>query len=192
MHLKFLKVFVLKKISKTLSPDEKRLWKNYTQTIDENYFNKVSDKVETNQNPFKSNINLKALKKRNLKNTSSAFDSILIDKKIFTKLKNGRLTPQRTLDLHGLTYDNAYSRVVSFINLSYQDGVRLILVITGKGRKTINNESFSNKTSSGVLKSAFPTWLKTESLFRLILNVTTAHSSHGGEGAYYVYLRKKL
>ena len=39
----------------------------------------------------------------------------LVGKKIFVKLKNGRLKPERKLDLHGSTYEKARSQVIEFI-----------------------------------------------------------------------------
>ncbi|MCZ4263335.1 Smr/MutS family protein, partial [Limimaricola sp. G21655-S1] len=35
-----------------------------------------------------------------------------------------------------------------------------------------------------------PQWLALQPLAQAVLQVTPAHISHGGEGAYYVYLRR--
>ena len=129
---------------------------------------------------------------QHLRNSSALSPhKIVIDKKLFSKLQGGRLKPERTLDLHGYTYNKAKSQVEKFINQAYLDEKRLLLVITGKGNKSFGNGGFSSNSRVGVLKQAFPTWLETGFLQTLVLNVITSHYSHGGSGAYYVYLRKK-
>jgi DNA-nicking Smr family endonuclease len=65
-----------------------------------------------------------------------------------------------------------------------------VLVITGKGRNAGFTKEFS-KNEGGVLKKSLPLWLKSYNVKRLILDITVAHASHGGDGAFYVYLRKQ-
>ena len=115
---------------------------------------------------------------------------IIIDKKIYSKLRSGRLKPERILDLHGWRYDDAQKKVEKFVSQAYQDRIRLILIITGKGKKLKDNESFFSY-KSGIIKHSLPRWLNSNSVNKLILNVSFAHVSHGGTGAYYVYLRRK-
>ncbi|WP_150121448.1 Smr/MutS family protein, partial [Sulfitobacter sp. HI0023] len=43
----------------------------------------------------------------------------------------------------------------------------------------------------GVLRHQVPQWLSAPPLGGLVLQVTPAHISHGGGGAYYVYLRRQ-
>ncbi|MFG6543173.1 Smr/MutS family protein, partial [Sulfitobacter sp. M22298] len=42
----------------------------------------------------------------------------------------------------------------------------------------------------GVLRHQVPQWLSMPPLSSLVLQVAQAHVSHGGGGAYYVYLRR--
>ena len=181
----------MKKKRKSLTAEESKLWQHYTETISTN----GSDKTIL---PFKKSvktpeININSVKRSTKDESFSEFSTgaLLIDKKIHVKLKNGILKPERTLDLHGLTYDNAYSRVLRFVKSGYQDGKRLLLVITGKGKNPNQCDSFSFENQRGILNQAFPNWLQGNQLKHLILNVSQAHISHGGVGAYYVYLRKK-
>jgi DNA-nicking Smr family endonuclease len=118
-------------------------------------------------------------------------DKLLIDKKVYTKLKKGRLTPSKTLDLHGLRYEDAKLNALTFIRSAYDGNHRLVLIITGKGKYTKKETTYVSNERSGVLRQAFPTWLKDNNISSLILNFTGAHFSHGGSGAFYVYLRKK-
>ena len=68
-------------------------------------------------------------------------------------------------------------------------GLRLILIITGKGRNTEDYDVIPKRR--GVLKATVPNWLAMEPLSSKILQITNAHVKHGGGGAFYVYLRKK-
>ena len=91
------------------------------------------------------------------------------------KLQKGTLAPAARLDLHGFTQDAAHRALLSFLQSSHKGGVRLTLVITGKG---------------GVLKEMVPRWLHQSGFATLIAGIETAHVRHGGAGALYVYLRK--
>ena len=172
-----------------LTPDEKLVWETYVSKAPltdistvESYINPIkvtkTNAIENNKQLIRERVVLSP-------------HQILIDKKIYSKLQSGQLQPERTLDLHGFTYDRAKSQVETFINRAYLDEKRLLLVITGKGNKSSNSDGFSTNSRVGILKRAFPAWLKTGVLKTLVLNVISSHYSHGGSGAYYVYLRKK-
>ncbi|OXS18849.1 DNA mismatch repair protein MutS, partial [Pseudomonas fluorescens] len=57
-----------------------------------------------------------------------------MDKKSFGKMKRGKLVPEDRIDLHGMTLDRAHPALNSFILGSFSRGLRLVLVITGKGK----------------------------------------------------------
>ena len=63
-----------------------------------------------------------------------------------------------------------------------------MLVVTGKGKD--RDEPGPIPTPRGVLRHRVPQWLALPPLSQAVLQVTPAHISHGGEGAYYVYLRR--
>ena len=65
---------------------------------------------------------------------------------------------------------------------------RLTLVVTGKGLRSSTEGRWS---SSGVLKTLLPLWLKTGPISRSVQFFCEAHVSHGGSGAYYVLLRRR-
>jgi DNA-nicking Smr family endonuclease len=91
------------------------------------------------------------------------------------KLQQGELSPAARLDLHGFTQDAAHRAVLAFLRSSHNGGVRLALIITGKG---------------GVLKDMVPRWLSEPGFAGLVAGTEPAHIRHGGAGALYVYLRK--
>jgi DNA-nicking Smr family endonuclease len=43
----------------------------------------------------------------------------------------------------------------------------------------------------GILKRQVPLWLKQPPAAQAVLQIAPAHIRHGGDGAYYVYLRKR-
>ena len=58
-------------------------------------------------------------------------------------------------------------------------GLRCVLVITGKGR-----------LGTGVLRARFLDWLAGPDLRDLVSGYSAAHIRHGGDGAFYVMLRR--
>jgi len=93
-----------------------------------------------------------------------------------------------TLDLHGMTADQAKARLLAYITQSHAMGMRLILVITGKGKHKGYDEF--HRPVGGVLRQSLPDWLRGPTLSNKILQVSQAQPKHGGAGAYYVYLRR--
>ncbi len=103
----------------------------------------------------------------------------VIDRATHRKLSKGRLGLHGTLDLHDMTQTRAYDALLGFLRHAHGSGLRHVLVITGKG--TI---------SGGVLRSAVPHWLATPPFSDLVSGYDTAGRVHGGEGAFYVRLRR--
>ncbi|GAA6200688.1 Smr/MutS family protein [Aquicoccus sp. SU-CL01552] len=113
---------------------------------------------------------------------------VRMDRKAFTRMKRGKLKPEARLDLHGMRLDRAHPALIQFILSSQGTGRRLVLVITGKGKRSADPGPIP--TPRGVLRHQVPHWLSMPPLAQAVLQITPAHLSHGGEGAYYVYLRK--
>ena len=112
-----------------------------------------------------------------------------MDKKNFKKLVKGKMEIEGTIDLHGLTADQAKIKLITFINHSYSLGKRLIIVITGKGKHKGFDEF--QRPINGVLRQNLPEWLSGPSVSNKVLQVTQAQPKHGGAGAFYVYLRRQ-
>ncbi len=111
-----------------------------------------------------------------------------MDNKAFTKMKRGKLKPEARIDLHGMTMDQAHPELMGFILNSQAMGRRLVLVITGKGK--MRDDGGPIPVRHGILRHQVPQWMALPPLSSAILQVTPAHLSHGGQGAYYVYLRR--
>lgn len=113
---------------------------------------------------------------------------VRMDRKTHTRMKRGKLKPEARIDLHGMTMDRAHPALTGFIMRSASEGKRLVLVITGKGKD--RDEDGPIPVRRGVLRHNVPHWLGIPPLSQLVLQITPAHVSHGGGGAYYVYLKR--
>lgn len=114
--------------------------------------------------------------------------SVQMDRKAFGRMKRGKLVPEGRIDLHGMTLDRAHPVLTRFILSSQASGRRLVLVITGKGKPSKDNGPIP--VPHGILRRNVPYWLSMSPLAQAVLQVESAHISHGGAGAFYVYLRK--
>lgn len=113
---------------------------------------------------------------------------LAMDRKAFTKMRRGKLVPEAKIDLHGMTLNRAHPALIRFILRAQADGKRLVLVITGKGKTGQDDGPIPRPR--GVLKHQVPDWLSQPPVAQAVLQITQAHISHGGAGAYYVYLRR--
>lgn len=111
-----------------------------------------------------------------------------MDPGTFRKMKRGKSEPQARIDLHGMTLAEAHPALIGFILRTQTAGYRLVLVITGKGRRTEDCGPIPQRM--GALRHQVPHWLHTPPLGAVVQQITPAHQRHGGAGAYYIYLRR--
>jgi len=111
-----------------------------------------------------------------------------MDNKAFGKMRRGKLKPEGRIDLHGMTINQAHPELLGFILNSQAMGRRLVLVITGKGK--LRDEGGPMPARHGILRHQVPQWMALPPISQAILQVLPAHLTHGGQGAYYVYLRR--
>ncbi|MDF3605199.1 Smr/MutS family protein [Paracoccus sp. DMF-8] len=114
--------------------------------------------------------------------------ALRMDHKKHRQMTQGKLAPDSRIDLHGMTLSEAQPALMNFVIGAHARGHRLVLVITGKGRA--GGPDAPLPVRPGALRHNVPHWLHMPPLGRIILQVTPAHRRHGGDGAYYVYLRK--
>ena len=103
-----------------------------------------------------------------------------LDRKTSEKFRKGQMPIEATLDLHGMTQEQAHQALHEFIQRSYEGRRRCVLVITGKG-----------EDGNGILKRMTPEWLDGRSVKNLILKTATAQPKDGGSGALYILLRRQ-
>jgi DNA-nicking Smr family endonuclease len=88
------------------------------------------------------------------------------------------------LDLHGLTQDEAHGALLRFLKSASARDARLVLVITGKGKRG------DSERERGVLRRQVPQWLALPEFRALVVGFEDAAIAHGGEGALYVRVRR--
>ena len=118
-------------------------------------------------------------------NISDNFKINLLSKKEILQIKNHKKRIESILDLHGKTTDESNILLNNFIKNSFLKGYRLVMIITGKGNNSTNKEN-----NMGVLKAFFLSWLLREESLKYIVSYAIAGENHGGEGAFYIVLRK--
>ena len=111
-----------------------------------------------------------------------------MDARAYRRLTRGKLAPEARIDLHGMTLAQAQPALTAFLRGAQGRGLRLVLVITGKGRGGGAEGPLPYRP--GALRHEVPLWLKRAPLAPMVLQVARAHPRHGGEGALYVYLRR--
>jgi DNA-nicking Smr family endonuclease len=113
----------------------------------------------------------------------------VVEPSVRKKVVRGRIEIDGTIDLHGMTQNEARGALHRFIQARFARGDRTVLVITGKGLKT-DNDYIAAMSERGVLRTMLPVWLNEPSLAPLVSGWSVAARGHGGEGAWYVRLRR--
>ena len=113
-------------------------------------------------------------------NASVKIVSVTLDRSLEKKLRAGTVDIDARIDLHGMTQIEAHAALAAFVTKHVKIGARTLLVITGKG-----------KDNKGVLRTNLSGWLESLADAARILGIYKAAIRHGGDGAFYVLLRKK-
>jgi DNA-nicking Smr family endonuclease len=107
-----------------------------------------------------------------------------VDKRQAQRFRRGQLTIDARYDLHGMRQHQAHTALNAFLARAHERGCRCVLVITGKGQKAPLEER------TGVLRSQLPRWLNEPNNRHRVLAVTPAQPQHGGDGAFYILLKR--
>ena len=96
----------------------------------------------------------------------------------------------KKIDLHGFSLENANKVIEEFITQSFEEGVNKIIVITGKGLRSKNDENPYISKNLSILKYSVPEFIKSSiNLMKIIKNINEADIEDGGKGAFYIYLK---
>ena len=109
------------------------------------------------------------------------------DRDIDRSLLRGRLEPEGTLDLHGLTLASAERAVTRFVEQAVSQDCRVVLVVTGKGIR----QQDGGRIVEGRIRAEFVGWLNRADNRARVRAVRAAHPRHGGTGAFYLLLRRR-
>ncbi len=113
----------------------------------------------------------------------------LIDKDNY--IKKRKTTKILDIDLHGYTLDDANKKIEEFIKECFENNINLIKVVTGKGLHSNNERNPYISKDLGILKYSVPEYIKKNTeLMKLITQFKEAPIEDGGEGAFYIFLKK--
>ena len=97
----------------------------------------------------------------------------------------------KKIDLHGLSLDEANKKIEILIDKYFVEGIEKIIIVTGKGlrSKIVDNPYFSKDL--GILKNSVPNYINANlKIKNKIKSISKAEINDGGEGAFYIFLKK--
>ncbi len=107
------------------------------------------------------------------------------------KINEKKSKSTRLIDLHGFTLDKANIAIKDFINTSYKNGIQKLIVVTGKGLHSNNEQNPFVSKDLSILKYSVPDFINNNhELMKKIIEIKEADINDGGSGAFYVYLKK--
>ncbi len=87
---------------------------------------------------------------------------------------------------------DANNFIEKFITECFEHNVYKIIVITGKGLRSKNEKNPYVSKDLSILKNSVPNYIKSKkNLVKLIKKIESASIQDGGEGAFYIFLKKK-
>jgi DNA-nicking Smr family endonuclease len=120
-----------------------------------------------------------------------------LDRKSERRMTRGQVQIEGRIDLHGTGIERSRERLLNFLVTSRAHGLRLVLVITGKGASPFTQHTlhgadhFHAPERQGRLRRLVPDWFHEDQFREHVAGFQPAHPRHGGGGAFYVRLRKK-
>ena len=87
--------------------------------------------------------------------------------------------------------EQANRAIEEFINRAYSDNISTLVVVTGKGLHSDNeNDPYVSK-DLGILKHSVPEFIKNnKEIMKKIIDIKEADIKDGGSGAFYINLKK--
>ena len=146
-----------------ISKNDKKIWDEYIVDFENFLLNKYT---------FKNEKKVKILKKDPIQKNHSINS--------YSLFKKGKIKPDGIIDLHGYSLKTGKIKLQSYILNSYENNLRNILIITGKG---LNN--------LGALKKEVPLWLEDQKIKKFLISHQTAPNNFGGSGALLVRIKNK-
>lgn len=134
------------------------------------------NKTENTSNSFEpsADIDLEKLYQED----SMSFIAPGLQKNVLKKLRKGYFGFDASIDLHGLTSQEAKHQLSRFLHFSIEDGCRCVHIIHGKGYRSPGNLP--------VLKNDINLWLRQHSSVQAFCSTSP---KDGGTGAVFVLLK---
>jgi DNA-nicking Smr family endonuclease len=102
------------------------------------------------------------------------------------RLSRGMVSPDRTVDLHGMGLHAAHMTLDGALERAIARGERVVLLVTGKPPRAESERPHAR----GAIRAAIADWLAASRHADRIAAVRGAHPRHGGLGALYIVLRR--
>ena len=107
------------------------------------------------------------------------------------KIKNNTPLKVKSIDLHGYTLEQANIAIEDFIIKSYEEKINKLIIVTGKGIHSQNEQDPYVSKDLSILKYSVPEFIsKNKNLMNIINEIQDAKIEDGGGGAFYIYLKK--
>ena len=98
-----------------------------------------------------------------------------------------------TFDLHGYSLNDANVKIKKLIQDAYNLRVKKLVIVTGKGLHSKNEEDPYVSKDLGILRYSVPDYIMNNKDLRHMINeVREASIAEGGSGAFYIFLKEKL
>jgi DNA-nicking Smr family endonuclease len=172
---------------RSLNPDEAELWARVTATIRPLSREKLSpETVEKTERSSEAPATPKPVAVRSKPAIPPPRPALgeTLDGSWDKRLREGKVAPDRVLDLHGMNLDTAWRAIDSGLERAIASGDRLVLLITGHHRPG------EPPVQRGKIRAAVHDWLGASRHASDIAAVRGAHRRHGGGGGLYLVLRR--
>lgn len=170
----------MSKKGRDLTTDEKKLWRRVADTVKPRPGRKTDAPIERDEQPAppprKTAAAAAPSKPKPAPPAKKAPPQNRANEK---RVRRGKLEIGGSLDLHGHTQESGRAALARFVRSAQARGDATVIVITGVGRG-----------GDGVLKRRLPEWLAEPELRAIVSGFAPAHRSHGGAGAFYLFLRR--
>ena len=139
----------------------------------ESWLSNISDKDKKDWNTF-------------LKSTEK------IEDKDKTSNKDNKTTFSKSIDLHGYTLDEANRKVSELIHQSFENNIRNLNIITGKGNRSNNQKDPYQSKDLSILKYSVPNFVMNNlDLMDKIISIDNESIEDLSSGNFRIYLKKK-
>ena len=120
-----------------------------------------------------------------IKNPSDIYDKdkdLAIDKKRKDRFE---------FDLHGFSLESANKKIKELLQYCIENNYKELLIITGKGTHSTNDQDVFSSKDLGKLKYSIPDYIKSnDELRNFVISINNAKKEDGGEGALILKLKK--
>jgi len=181
-----------KKPNRTVTPEERALWRDFTRSAKKLSHVKEERVTTPLENSPPPKIRIPAPVPAAEPKTSALLPALSagkltgVDGNLAVRFRKGQLPVEAKLDLHGHTRLSGEEALQKFILRCYDKNKRMLLVITGRGQRGQREDG-----QKGILQQMVENALGESPLRPYVLAFMQAQRKDGGEGAYYVLLRRQ-